>query len=567
MYKQNIIFLLKLTLTVSLLVALMSFVDVTSAWEKIYNINPVWLLAALLCVLCGYVLGGLRWAWIATGLGITVSRKRKIKLYFLGMFSSLFLPSIFGGDVIRGILLAKKKGRVGMGVRAGTSVILDRLNGLYALVLLITFCMFFFSWPLLWWLIWLSLVAIMWCVMLMYPVLHGRLSSLLPAKFAKIKELPLTDKDFKRMWWRSMPLSIVLLIFMVQAHVFLGIAVGLHMSWAAYAIMIGLVGLATVLPISLNGFGIREVGYVSIAVYFGGDVNSATAMAALWVLVMGLAACPGAWVLWQLGGTASLKPYKEETLMATRLKAQHKKLLALKNSYYGRRCFIIGNGPSLKETDVSLLKDEVTIGCNGIFLMFDQMDFLPTFFTVEDTLVAEDRAEVINSMRGTTKIFPEDLQYCLKPDRDTIYINFLRPGYKGFPKFSKEFDDHVYWGGTVTFLNLQLAYYLGCSKIYLIGVDHSYRAKNEMDEQEGFTITARTPDPNHFHPDYFGPGFRYHDPKVDRMEKAYRKAKDFLGSKGIPVNNATTGGRLEVFPRVDYETLFHKEPRKIEEMG
>ncbi len=231
-------------------------------------------------------------------------------------------------------------------------------------------------------------------------------------------------------------------------------------------------------------------------------------------------------------------------------------LRSLKNRYSGRRAFIIGNGPSLKKTNVRLLRNEVTIGCNGLFFMFDEMGFLPTFYTVEDTLVAEDRANIINQIRGTTKVFPIDLKYCLQPDEDTIYINFLRPGYPGFPRFSGDFISHVFWGGTVTLLNLQLAWYIGVRQVYLIGVDHNYAGPKESDEKEGFTITSRSPDENHFHPDYFGPGFRYHDPKVDRMESAYRKAKEFFEKNGGVIYNATVGGKLELFDRIDFNSLF-----------
>lgn len=233
-----------------------------------------------------------------------------------------------------------------------------------------------------------------------------------------------------------------------------------------------------------------------------------------------------------------------------------RRLLSLKDRYHGRRVFIIGNGPSLKKTNVRLLKDELTIGCNGLFLMFDDMGFLPTFYTVEDTLVAEDRADIINSIQGTTKVFPFDLKYCLKPDEDTIYINFVRPGYRGFPQFSGNFTSHVFWGGTVTFLNLQLAWYIGAKEVYLIGVDHSYRPHTKNDKKEGFTITSHSEDINHFHPDYFGPGFRYHDPKVDRMELAYRETKIFFENNGGIIYNATNGGRLEVFQRVSFNSLF-----------
>lgn len=232
-----------------------------------------------------------------------------------------------------------------------------------------------------------------------------------------------------------------------------------------------------------------------------------------------------------------------------------KRLLLLKDQYVGKRAFIIGNGPSLKNMDISILKNEITIGCNGLFLMFDSLGFLPTFYTVEDVLVAEDRADIINKIGGTIKIFPYDLKYCLEPDEDTIYINFRRK-YFGFPKFSSNFAANVYWGGTVTFLNLQLAYYLGIREIYLIGVDHSYHGPTSMDKQNGTIITSHSADINHFHADYFGAGFRYHNPRVDRMEVGYKKAKTFFSNNGVNAYNASGGGKLEVFERVDFTTLF-----------
>jgi hypothetical protein len=230
------------------------------------------------------------------------------------------------------------------------------------------------------------------------------------------------------------------------------------------------------------------------------------------------------------------------------------RLLPLKDKYIGKRAFILGNGPSLKNTDVRLLKDEITIASNGIFFLFDQMGFLPTFYTVEDTLVAEDRAEIINKIRGTTKIFPYDISPHLRQDEDTLYINFLR-GYPFFPQISTNFADHVFWGGTVTFLNIQLAYFLGISKVYLIGIDHNYVIP-QKDIQTGSVIMSQSQDQNHFHPDYFGPGFRYHDPMIERMEIGYKKVKEFCDKTGWRIYNATAGGRLEVFERREFKSLF-----------
>jgi len=303
MSRSHLILALKIIFTFGLLYGVLTYVDLGQVWQRILTVNPWWLVAAWLCLVVGYVLCGLRWAWIAQGLAIEVSRRRKIRLYFLGMFASLFLPSTIGGDVVRGILLAKGDGRSKMGVRAAASVILDRVNGMYALVALLTVSMLMFSWPSAWWWSWLALVTAMWVGMLLYPWLHARL----PEKLAVLKQLPLHESSFQRMWWRSLPVSLLFQMMIVQAHVFLGMAVGLDMNWAAFSIMVGLVALVATLPISLNGFGVREAGYVGFAVYFGASADAATAMAALWVIILAVAALPGAWVLWRLGGIKSLR--------------------------------------------------------------------------------------------------------------------------------------------------------------------------------------------------------------------------------------------------------------------
>ncbi len=235
-----------------------------------------------------------------------------------------------------------------------------------------------------------------------------------------------------------------------------------------------------------------------------------------------------------------------------------RRLQGLRDRYRGRRCFILGGGPSLAKTDLTRLRDEVTIGCNGIFLIFDRMGFLPTFYTVEDRLVAEDRADRINELSGMTKVFPLELSYCLRPDGSTVFVNF-RYSYKEFPRFSADLARVAYWGGTVTFFNLQLAYFVGCREVYLLGIDHSYRVPDNLNSD---VILSGSPDQNHFHPDYFGPGFRWHDPKVERMEMAYECAREFASAHGMRIFNATPGGSLEVFPRVDFTALFEpKDPR------
>lgn len=234
------------------------------------------------------------------------------------------------------------------------------------------------------------------------------------------------------------------------------------------------------------------------------------------------------------------------------------KLMSLKNKYAGRRAIIIGNGPSLNKIDLDLLKDEITIASNCIFLKFDDTKFRPTFYTVEDRLVAEDRASSIMKLDGMIKIIPYDLKKFIKSDSNSIYINFVRH-YKNFPRFTSNFESIVYWGGTVSYLNMQLAYYIGISEIYLIGFDHDYKKPSHLDEQQGTVITSHSKDKNHFNENYFGPGFRWHDPMVNRMEQSYIVSKKFFDLNDTKIYNATVGGALEVFPRIEFDSLFNKE--------
>jgi glycosyltransferase involved in cell wall biosynthesis len=239
------------------------------------------------------------------------------------------------------------------------------------------------------------------------------------------------------------------------------------------------------------------------------------------------------------------------------LRRNERRITAYKNCYAGRRAFLIGNGPSLNKLDLTLLKDEITIGVNSIFLARERMGFLPTHYVVEDVFVAEDRADQINALRGTQKWFGNYLRYCLKPDPDTLWLNVRMryDNYKNFPYFSGDAGRQVWTGGSVTYICMQLAYYFGIKDLYLIGFDHHYDIPKTA-LIEGNAITSTTDDPNHFDPTYFGKGYRWHDPMVERMELGYKKAAKEFVRRGGAMYNATAGGKLECLPRVDYHTLF-----------
>jgi len=235
----------------------------------------------------------------------------------------------------------------------------------------------------------------------------------------------------------------------------------------------------------------------------------------------------------------------------------YKKLELLKDCHNGERCFVIGSGPSINNMNLKLLKNEITFGHNAFYLIKDKVGFLPTYYVVEDPLPAEDNSNEINALIETQKIVAHDLKYCLNSE-DIIYPFFDR-FYNGvessrFPQFSFDCDRRIYWGGTVVYLSIQLAAYMGCKEIYLIGVDLTYAIPDGI---TGNVITSDEDDQNHFHPDYFGKGKRWHDPRVNVMQKSIQYARKILAKKNILLFNATLGGELTHVPRVNYNSLFN----------
>ncbi len=240
-------------------------------------------------------------------------------------------------------------------------------------------------------------------------------------------------------------------------------------------------------------------------------------------------------------------------------------LRMFKDCHAGDRCFILGNGPSLSTTDLSPLADEVTFGANGIFYMTWECGFTPTYYVVEDNHVFEDNLPRVTSVEAAARFFPSRYQPIVEPGPTTHFLptdwSFYWGGSEWYerPRFSHDVSSVIYVGQSVTFLSLQLASYMGFREIYLIGVDFDYQIPPDA-TVEGLTVVSVADDPNHFHPDYFGKGKKWHLPKLENVGESLECAREAIEEVGSFVYNATLGGKLEIFPRVDYWELVGKPP-------
>ncbi len=227
--------------------------------------------------------------------------------------------------------------------------------------------------------------------------------------------------------------------------------------------------------------------------------------------------------------------------------ASIRRLAAFKDLHKGERAVIIGNGPSLNTTDISRLKNEFTFGMNRIYLAFPEWGFQTSFFVSINDLVIEQSAGDIRTLQ-MPKFLSWHSHPHFPPTEDTI---FLHTTYY-HPAFSLDVRRRVWEGATVTYVAMQLAYYMGFQEVVLIGVDHSFKSTGEPNT----TVVSAGDDESHFDPRYFGEGFRWQLPDLETSEQAYRCARQVYEQDGRRIVDATIGGQLDVFPKVSFDELF-----------
>jgi hypothetical protein len=222
------------------------------------------------------------------------------------------------------------------------------------------------------------------------------------------------------------------------------------------------------------------------------------------------------------------------------------RLASFAGRHLGQRCFIVGNGPSLRTVNLTRLRGEFTFGLNRIYMLFDELGFSTTCLVAINRLVIEQCAPEMSRLT-LPKFLSWNSRRFVTFGRDTIFLKSIATVL-----FSKDPRRGVVEGATVTYVAMQLAYFMGFSEVILIGVDHRFATKGKPHQE----VTSEGDDPNHFDPRYFGKGFRWQLPDLERSEQFYRIARAVFEHEGRRIVDATRGGALTVFEKVDYDALF-----------
>lgn len=231
-------------------------------------------------------------------------------------------------------------------------------------------------------------------------------------------------------------------------------------------------------------------------------------------------------------------------------------LINFKSKYKGKRCFIIGNGPSLTLEDLELLKNEDCFASNSIYKLFDKTEWRPKYYVSQDVKVLDDLSDDFGYIsRECENVFLNTYvceKYPLVCKCKNVYPLFVDTFDDDihFPQFSKDIEKCIAEGYTVTYSCIQIAVYMGYSEIYLLGCDHNYSSTYKIDgsvkndssvERNYMTLIDHK---------------LINLPRLDKTTIAYRKARIECEKRGINIFNSTRGGKLEVFERKDIDSLF-----------
>lgn len=245
------------------------------------------------------------------------------------------------------------------------------------------------------------------------------------------------------------------------------------------------------------------------------------------------------------------------------------RVAALKDIHKGKRAFVIGNGPSLKTQDLTLLRDEITFVSNWFIHHEKFADINPKYYCISShemfggwgkppklndafaALLMQKRTE--QRLFLSSKFVQHVVDLGIAPERDTYGLIFDRPKFlvdeMGAQNYdlSKPMDDG--YTALLTFC-IPLCAHFGISEVYMLGCDCDYQIAAPEDPKAYF---------------YSFEKHKTQTTSFDSLQRiwapggpifqTYRIVREEAALRGVSMFNATAGGALEELPRVNFEAI------------
>lgn len=215
-----------------------------------------------------------------------------------------------------------------------------------------------------------------------------------------------------------------------------------------------------------------------------------------------------------------------------------------KDIYAEKRCFVIGNGPSLTVEDLETIErnGEISFAANGIYHIYDSTSWRPSHYVIVDLIGYKDWVKHGMPADAASSFFAEYYYVNVKKAQGANYFHYISSVREEDLKFSDDLTKGLHSGRTVTFAMLQLACYMGVKEIYLLGVDWTGGKGTGKARHDFYNKDENLP-------------VKPYDAFMDE-KRAFLVAKQYANEHNIKIYNATRGGELEVFERVNFDDLF-----------
>ena len=295
--KPALILLMKVLISTALLGYFFTKIHIERFVDTFTSADFGYIAIALIVYLVSQLVGAARWIILTRPLGFRTHFQVLVRYYLIGMFFNLFAPGTVGGDVSRVYYLARDgenhPGRkfAGSIMHSAVSVLMDRAIGMAVLVWLGAIGLFLFpeyAVPR----IVRSLTYMLAVALLAGGLIAPFLGRVLPGGgYSLLVKLRVALRSY-RAHWRAIPQTIALsfVIHLVQAwiHLILGRAIHIEIPFSYCIIVYPLVGTFSAIPISLNGFGLREGGYLFLLQVIGINSEKGIAFGLLLFLTVAL---------------------------------------------------------------------------------------------------------------------------------------------------------------------------------------------------------------------------------------------------------------------------------------
>jgi uncharacterized protein (TIRG00374 family) len=296
--------LIKLAVTLTLYAFIFLRVDMTQLVERLSTARLSFIALAIGIYTLGQLTSAFRWYLLLGPVRLVASCTRVTGFYFIGMFFNFFLPTIVGGDAVKAVLLASETGSP---ARATVSVFMERNLGLASL-LVIALVAASQAPPVE--ILGLSLPTIVVGLAICFVVTNVLIFS---RRAYTMMDWVVSLTPLQRVWPGAGHLHAALtpylrtpgtmaaalaLSFLFQLAVIAVVslcarALDLRVPIAAIAVFVPLIALGGMLPVSVNGLGVRDALYLLLFGRIGTPPDVAVSLSLLHVAVTLMSSLPG----------------------------------------------------------------------------------------------------------------------------------------------------------------------------------------------------------------------------------------------------------------------------------